>query len=53
MGRFTGWLILRCDTGKVMDRFGGMGRFTGWLILRCDTGKVMDRFVVWVGLRVG
>ncbi len=31
MGRFTGWLILRCNMGKVRDRFGGMGRFTGWL----------------------
>ncbi len=26
-------LLLRWDTGKVRDRFGGMGRFNGWL--RC------------------
>ncbi len=26
-------LLLRCDTGKVRDRFGGMGRFKGGL--RC------------------
>ncbi len=24
-------LLLRCDTGKVRDRFGGMGRFKGGL----------------------
>ncbi len=52
MGRFTGWLILRCNMGTVRDRFGGMGKFTGWLILRCNMGKVRDR-LVWVCLRVG
>ncbi len=36
MGRFAGWLILRCNMGMVRDRFGGMGRFTGWLILRLN-----------------
>ncbi len=24
-------LLLRWDTGKVRDRFGGMGRFKGWV----------------------
>ncbi len=33
MGRFAGWLILRCNMGMVRDKFGGMGRFIGRLIL--------------------
>ncbi len=24
-------LLLRCNMGKVRDRFGGMGRFKGWV----------------------
>ncbi len=51
MSRFTVWLILRCNMGKVRDWLC-MGRFTGWLILMCNMGKVRDR-LVWVGLRVG
>ncbi len=39
-----GLVKLRCNMGKVRDRFGGMGKFTGWLILRCNMGMVRDRF---------
>ncbi len=52
MGKFKGWLILRCNMGKVRDRFGGLGKFTGWSILRCNMGKVRDK-LVWVDLWVG
>ncbi len=43
-------MVLRWDTGKARDRFGGieMGYgvrlATGLVVLRWDTGKARDRF---------
>ncbi len=31
-------MLLRCDTGKVRLRFGGMGRFKGWVSGQQCTG---------------
>ncbi len=50
-GKFTGWLILRCNMGVVRDRL------VAWVGLqegnmRCNMVRLRDR-LVWVILRVG
>ncbi len=44
-------LLLRCDMGKVRDRFGGMGRFKGGLRCKGWVNSVIINVITEINLR--
>ncbi len=43
--------LLRCDTGKVRDRFGGMGRFKGGLRCKRRVNSVIINVITGINYR--